>query len=204
MATDNVPSENELINQLLAGDERAFRRIVQEYNGMMVYLARSIVGEAIADEVAQESWLAVIRALPKFERRSSLKTWILRIVSNTAKSRLRHESRKINVDFEGSDDEAIDPTHFNRRGHWQNPPHMWHADTPEAILASDELRNAINGSLTKLPPLQLATVVLRDMQGMDMESICKILDISESNGRVLLHRARSQLRETIDDFQGKR
>ena len=145
--------------------------------------------------------MAVVRALPKFERRSSLKTWILRIVSNCAKSRLRHESRNINVDF-SDDNNMIDPAHFKSDGHWQTPPTIWHADTPDAILASGELRAHIDNTMRQLPPLQQAVIALRDMQGMDMESICKILEVSESNGRVLLHRARSQLREAIDQFQG--
>ena len=203
MATDKLPSEDELIPKLLAGDEHAFTQVVRAYNGFMVHLARTIVGEAIADEVAQEAWMAVIRALPKFERRSSLKTWILRIVSNCAKSRLRHESRSISMDFSDDNSAMVDPAHFKRDGHWQTPPNVWHADTPDAILASTELRELINESLKQLPPLQQAAITLRDMHGMDMESICKILEVSESNGRVLIHRARSQLREAIDQYQGK-
>ena len=170
----------------------------------MVHLAKSIVGEAIADEVAQEAWMAVIKSLPKFERRSSLKTWILRIVSNSAKSRLRHESRSVSMDF--SDEKftaVIDPSRFKKDGHWLAPPNIWHIDTPEDILASTQLREHIDHVFKMLPPLQQAAIALRDMQGMDMESICKILDVSESNGRVLLHRARSVLREAIDQFQGK-
>ena len=203
MATDKLPSEDELIPKLLAGDESAFAQVVRAYNGIMVHLARTIVGDAIADEVAQEAWMAVIRALPKFERRSSLKTWILRIVSNCAKSRLRHESRSISMDFSDDNSAMVDPAHFKRDGHWQTPPNVWHADTPDAILASTELRELINESLKQLPPLQQAAITLRDMHGMDMESICKILEVSESNGRVLIHRARSQLREAIDQYQGK-
>ena len=204
MATDKLPSEDVLIPKLLEGDEQAFSQVVLAYHGIMVHLARSIVGEAIADEVAQEAWMAVIKSLPKFERRSSLKTWILRIVSNSAKSRLRHESRSISTDF--SDEKfssMIDPSNFRSDGHWLIPPNTWHADTPEDILASTQLRKHIDHVFKMLPPLQQAAIALRDMQGMDMESICKILEVSESNGRVLLHRARSVLREAIDQFQGK-
>jgi RNA polymerase sigma-70 factor (ECF subfamily) len=204
LAIGNLPSEDVLIPKLLAGDEQAFSQVVQAYHGLMVHLARTIVGEAIADEVAQDAWLAVIKSLPKFERRSSLKTWILRIVSNSAKSRLRHESRSVSLDFtEESSVSMIDPSHFRSDGHWLIPPNIWHTDTPEAILASTELRKHIDDVFKTLPPLQQAVVTLRDMQGMDMDSICKILEVSESNGRVLLHRARSVLREAIDQFQGK-
>ena len=134
MATDKLPSEDVLIPKLLAGDEQAFSQVVQAYHGIMVHLAKSIVGEAIADEVAQEAWMAVIKSLPKFERRSSLKTWILRIVSNSAKSRLRHESRSVSMDF--SDEKftaVIDPSRFKKDGHWLAPPNIWHIDTPEDI-----------------------------------------------------------------------
>jgi len=201
---NDLPSEDVLIPKLLAGDEQAFSQIVRAYHGIMVHLARSIVGESIADEVAQEAWVAVIRSLPKFERRSSLKTWILRIVSNAAKSRLRHESRTISLDFADESATAmIDPSHFRSDGHWLVPPNNWHADTPDEILASTELRKHIDDVFKHLPPLQQAAVTLRDMQGLEMESICKILDVSESNARVLLHRARSAMREAIDQFQGK-
>ena len=203
MPTVKLPSEDVLITKLLAGDEHAFVQVVNAYHGIMVHLARTIIGDAIAEEVAQEAWIAVIRALPKFERRSSLKTWILRIVSNCAKSRLRHESRSINMDMSDTDSHMVDPANFKSDGHWLRPPHVWHTDTPEAILASGELRELIDHTLRDLPPLQQAAITLRDMHGLDMESICKILEVSESNARVLLHRARSQLREAIDQFQGK-
>ena len=199
----NLPSEDVLIPKLLAGDDNAFGQIVNAYNPIMVHLARSIVGEAIADEIAQEAWIAVIKALPKFERRSSLKTWILRIVSNCAKSRLRHESRSINMDLSDDTGNMVDPAHFKSARHWQVAPNRWYADTPDSILASTELREHIDKTLRQLPPLQQAAIALRDMQGMDMETICKILEVSESNGRVLLHRARSQVREAIDLYQGK-
>ncbi|NOZ53882.1 MAG: sigma-70 family RNA polymerase sigma factor [Gammaproteobacteria bacterium] len=169
---------------------------------MMIHLARSIVGDAIADEVAQEAWVAVLRALPKFERRSSLKTWIMRIVSNCAKSRLRHESRTVNYGTAIEEATAmLSSNHFDEHGHWATPPSVWHADTPEALVSSTELQHCINNTLDSLPPLQKSVITLRDIQGLDMESICKVLDVSESNGRVLLHRARSQVREAIDQHQ---
>jgi RNA polymerase sigma-70 factor (ECF subfamily) len=203
LSRKNTPSDDELIPQLLKGDETAFVRAIDAYNGVMVHLARSIAGDAIAEEVTQEAWMAAIKALPKFERRSSLKTWLLRIVSNCAKSRLRHESKTVNLgDYGDQDSGMIDPSHFKKSGMWKSPPSVWDADTPEALLASAQLRKHIDASLRALPPLQQAVIALRDMQGMDMESICKILEVSESNGRVLLHRARSHLREAIDRFQG--
>jgi len=202
LANDNPPSDDELIPLLLNNDETAYKQVVKAYHGIMIHIARSIVGDAIADEVAQEAWVAVLRALPKFERRSSLKTWIMRIVSNCAKSRLRHESRTVN--FDNPIDETapqLNPGHFNTSGHWTTPPSVWHADTPEALVSSTELQHCINNALDSLPALQKSVITLRDIQGLDMESICKVLEVSESNGRVLLHRARSQIRETIDEHQ---
>lgn len=195
-------SDDELIPRLLAKEESAYILAVKTYHGIMVHLARNIVGDAIADEVAQEAWLAVLKALPKFERRSSLKTWILRIVSNCAKTRLRHESRTVNyADLGTESDNMISASHFNQQGRWQNPPSVWQHDTPDALLANEQLRQCIDSALNDLPPLQKAALTLREIQGLDMESICKILEVSESNGRVLIHRARSQIRVAIDEFQ---
>lgn len=197
---ETLAGDDELIPRLLAQDEKAYGQVVAAYHGLMLHLARAIVGEAIADEVVQESWLAVIRALPRFERRSSLKTWLLRIVSNTAKSRLRHESRSVNLDEALGSESGMDPARFRGDGHWARPPAMWHADTPEELLSSRELRACIDGALRELPPMQRAIIALRDMQGMEMETICKVLEVSESNGRVLLHRARSRIQAAIEEY----
>ena len=201
MAAPSLPSDDILIPKLLAQDEQTYIQVVQAYHGLMVHLARAIVGSAIADEVAQEAWVAVLRALPKFERRSSLKTWILRIVSNTAKSRLRHESRTVKLGDTVDDTPIIDPARFKPNAHWANPPVTWHAETPDALLASTELRACISTALDSLPPIQRAAVTLRDMQGLSMENICKVLDVSESNGRVLLHRARSHIQRAIEEHE---
>lgn len=200
MASARLPADDELIPRLLAKDELAYKQLVTAYHGLMVYLAKTLVGEAIADEVAQESWVSVMKALPKFEQRSSLKTWILRIVSNTAKSRLRHESRSISLEDILGEKAIVDPGRFESSGHWANPPAMWHGDTPDALLSSEQLRECINQALTSLPAMQQATLSLRDMQGMDMEIICKILEVSESNARVLLHRARSRVQHAIEEY----
>ena len=202
MANLSLPSDDELIPKLLENDETAYKQAERAYHGIMIHVARSIVGDAIADEVAQEAWLAVFKSLPKFERRSSLKTWILRIVSNCAKSRLRHESRTVNFDdYILESGPMIDGNHFDERGHWSNPPATWNVETPEALVSSTELQKCIHNALNDLPPPQRAVVTLRDIQGLDMETICKILEVSESNARVLLHRGRSRIREAIDEHE---
>jgi RNA polymerase sigma-70 factor (ECF subfamily) len=198
-----LPPDAELIPRLLEHDEAAYTAAVKAYHGLMLHLARAIVGDAIAEEVVQEAWLAVLKALPRFEGRSSLKTWILRIVSNTAKSRLRHESRTVSLEDADDDQPIVDPSRFRKNGHWSQPNSTWHADTPDDLRASGELRDCIKDVLASLPIQQRVAITLRDMQGMDMESICKILEVSESNGRVLIHRARSRIQAAIEEYQNK-
>jgi len=196
-------NEQELIEKLLAGDEHAYRYVVQAYHNNMMYVAKSIVGPAIADEVIQESWISILKALPKFEGRSSLKTWVLRIVSNSAKSRLRKESRSVAMG-DASDLEmlSLPADRFHENGHWTAPPKQWNMASPDELLSSEELRDIIYKTMDKLPPIQQSIVSLRDMEGTPMEDICKILDVTESNSRVLLHRARAKIWLEIERYQG--
>jgi len=192
-------NKQELIPKLLDKDADAYRYAIKTYHKSMLYVATAIIGDSIAEEVVQEAWVAVIKALPRFEGRSSLKTWILRIVSNGAKTRLRKESRMVAMgDANDMEISAISSGRFNANGTWQTPPSAWQAETPESLLASDQLREKIENTLDQLPDMQKTVLVLREMDGLEMEEICKILDISESNSRVLLHRARTRLWETID------
>lgn len=193
--------ESTLIARLIAGEENAFREAVTLFQSNMLYLARSMVGDAIADEVVQDAWVSILRALPKFEQRSSLKTWILRIVSNAALTRLRKENRLVQFG-EISDLESgmLSNDRFKTNSHWASPPIIWDQSTPEEILQSGQLKQALNQAIDKLPPIQQAIVNLRDMQGMEMEEICKILEITESNSRVLLHRARTKLWQVIEKY----
>ncbi|MDH3326526.1 MAG: RNA polymerase sigma factor [Gammaproteobacteria bacterium] len=195
--------EQILIKRLLNGDENAYRDVVTDYHSSMLYVARAIVGTAIADEVVQEAWVSVIKALPKFEGRSSLKTWILRIVSNNAKSRLRKESRHFSAG-DAADLEIIGmpQERFSDNGHWAVPPSRWNIESPDELLTSDELQSCIRQAIDKLPAIQQTILSLRDMDDMSMEEICKILEISESNSRVLLHRARTKVFLAIEKFQG--
>lgn len=200
----NGIDEELLIKRLLAGDEQSYRQLVKSCHAAMYSFARAIVGDGIADEVVQEAWLAVIRALPGFQRRSSLKTWILRIVSNTAKNRLRKESRLAAMeDIEGLLAMDDRPEPYDQRGHWLPGagPASWHHVKPDDILATEQLCGRLQDTIATLPPLQRAALTLRDMEGIDFADICKILDVSESNVRVLVHRARARLREVIDIYE---
>ena len=165
----------------------------------MQAVAYAIAGPIIADEVVQEAWLSAIKALPKFEGRSSLKSWLIRIVANEAKTRRRKENRSVSLEAI-QDTWATDPR-FSENSHWKNPSSQWHADTPEDLLVADELKNCIEKNMLKLPENQLAALRLRDAGGLSMDELCNILEVSSSNVRVLLHRARDKVLRVIDHFQ---
>jgi len=190
--------EKTLILQLIDGDQAAFEYIVSEYHNIMLSIARAIVGEAFADEVVQEAWISAIKALPKFEGRSKLKTWLLHIVSNGAKSRIRRENRMVSLD-EGW--ESVSSDKFDPSGHRLDNVYPWEEATPEALLANDQLQTIIEETFQQLPALQRAALTMYDMEGIKMDEICNILDVSTSNVRVLLHRARTTLHHSIEKYQ---
>ena len=173
----------------------------------MVAVARPIVGESWAEEVAQEAWVSIFKALPKFQERSSLKTWIFTILKNEAFSRYRKESKTVSLDAQTDTDqqdkrlnEWIDGA-FNSDGHWQKAPVDWGLSSPEALLQEEQLQECIEHTLALLKPEQKAVFLLRDQEQLDMEEVCNILEISHSNARVLLHRARMKLFQVIDHYQ---
>jgi RNA polymerase sigma-70 factor, ECF subfamily len=184
--------EAELVRQLLSHDEHAFSLVVRAYQGKMLRLARALVGEALAEEVVQETWLAVLKALPDFEGRARLKTWILHILCNIAKSQLRREARSART-TQWWDDGPPGEARFDANDQWRSPPCPWQEETPEALLKAEELRQCIESAIAALPPAQQAVLTLRDLEGLAMDEICNILEISPTNGRVLLHRARARL-----------
>ncbi|MFT5719872.1 MAG: RNA polymerase sigma-70 factor (ECF subfamily) [Motiliproteus sp.] len=167
----------------------------------MLGLARSIVGMAVADEVVQEAWLSVYKALPKFEGRSSLKTWILRITANEAKSRLRRESRYVSLEAISGGETELLPGRFHDDGHWSVPPSSWHDEGPDALLTNAEMGECIESTLSGLPESQQAVFKLKELEDYSFADLCNILDISASNARVLLHRARISLYAKIEHFQ---
>lgn len=191
-------NEKRLIKDLIRGDQHAFEQVVSEYQNIMISVARAIVGEAFADEVVQDAWISAIKALPKFEGRSSLKTWLLHIVSNGAKSRVKRENRHSSLD-EGW--QAVSSDKFDNSGHRYDDVLPWEQATPDALLANDQLQSIIEETFQKLPAQQRAALTLYDMEGIKMEEICNILDVSSSNIRVLLHRARTTLHQSIEKYQ---
>lgn len=195
-------TEAELVERLLTQEEAAYVLVVRMYHASMLRFARSLVGTTLAEEVVQDTWLALLKSLPGFEGRSSLKTWIFSILGNLAKSRLRSESHRIAIDPAAyPDDPTVHEERFDADGRWLLPPIPWHAETPEALLNAEQLGLCLEQVLARLPPLQQAVLTLRDREGLKMEDICNILTLSATNGRVLLHRARVSLHSAIERYE---
>jgi RNA polymerase sigma-70 factor, ECF subfamily len=193
-------NDNELVARIKAGQLEAFEILVKKYHSKLISVARSFVGQAFADEVVQDSWEAAIKSIDRFEERSSLSTWLTQIVINRSKTRVKRENRQVSLDEGWQDPEA---EAFNQSGRWSAPPQSWHEETPEGLLSSDQLKNLIIETIESLPEKQRAVITLHDIEGFGFDEICNILDVSQSNVRVLLHRARLTLRKVIDEYQQK-
>ncbi len=187
--------ETELLQRLRAGDESAFTALVERHHASMVRLARGYVrNDAVAEEVAQEAWLGLLRGLDGFEGRSSLRTWLLRIVVNRAISTGIRERVHLPV----RDDELEDDNgRFSQDGWWVTPPAHW-ADEALDRMVAPQLAARIKEFIGELPESQQAVVTLRDVDGLTSEQVCSVLGISEGNQRVLLHRGRSRLRSRLE------
>lgn len=197
----NSSAEALLLDRLRAGDELAFAELVKRLQGSLLRLARTFVSDAgAAEEVVQDTWMGVVKGLPAFEGRSSLKTWIFRILVNRARTRGARDGRMVNFsmleDREGG--ESFLEERFSKDGRWAHPPSMWEEQDPEDILLRRELVTVMREAIARLPPAQRAVVTLRDMEGVDPTEVCNILTISETNQRVLLHRARTQVRRALE------
>ena len=194
-------SDSDLLGRLLAGEQAAYCELVARYQGAMRAVAYAIVGSRHADEVVQDAWFAVVRNLAGFQGRASLKTWLLTITANTAKTRLKHNRREVLLDDLPAPHGTVGDERFADDGHWLLAPHAWHQDSPEALLTEDELCQCLEHTLTSLSELQASVLVLRERQGLELEAICNLLDISLSNARVLLHRARLKIFATLEHFE---
>ncbi|MGC8512083.1 MAG: RNA polymerase sigma factor [Acidimicrobiales bacterium] len=198
--------DDETLKALKAGDEGAFRDLVSAHHQAMVRLAKSYVSsEAVAEEVAQDTWMAVLRGLDGFEGRSSLKTWIFSVLVNRARSRWRSELRSLPLsELTGEQDRGrtVDPERFLGpgdpfEGAWRKPP-VRVSSIPEEHVLNDEIRRVVDEEISKLPLLQQQVVTLRDVQGWPSQDICAVLGLTDNNQRVLLHRGRSRLRAQLE------
>jgi RNA polymerase sigma-70 factor (ECF subfamily) len=201
-----LDDEERLCSALLGGDEAAFAALVQQHHSSLMRLAMVYVrNRAVAEEIVQETWLGVLRGLERFERRSSLKTWIFRILVNTARTRFARENRSVPFSSlgDGADDFAelsVEADRFND-GHWSSPPRAW-SEIPETRVLSQEMCTVIDEAIAALPRTQAEVITLRDVGGWSSREVCVLLDISEANQRVLLHRARSKIRAALERYLG--
>jgi RNA polymerase sigma-70 factor, ECF subfamily len=192
--------DDELLEGLRAGDEEAFVALVGRHNHALFFVARSFVpSDAIAEEVVQDTWMAVVRGVSKFEGRSSIKTWLVKIAINRARSTGVRESRALAL---SSSEAAVDPNRFDTNGEWITPPEYFMEDAEDRVVAG-WLSERIRSSLEDLPESQRQVVTLRDIEGLDSKEVCQLLEISEVNQRVLLHRGRSRLRQDLETKFGR-
>lgn len=203
----NFGDDDVLVAALRRGDEPAFTWLLDRYSAPLARVARSYVStSAAADEVVQETWLAVITGIDRFEQRASLKTWLYRIVTNVARSRGVKDQRTVPfASFQSEVDTAepaVDPDRFQSMrdrapGHWAAPPLAWDEE-PEGRLLSSETLAVVNTAIDALPVGQQTVIRLRDIEGWSSADVCNALDVSENNQRVLLHRARSKVRGALE------
>jgi RNA polymerase sigma-70 factor, ECF subfamily len=203
-------SDGRLVAGLRAGDESVFAELIDAYGEAMLRIATGVLSSsAVAEEVVQETWLAVFTGVHRFEGRSSLRTWIFRILMNTANTQRTRDARTLpfsDLGPELSDDEpAVDPErflpadHHRWPGQWSSPPQPWQSDPESRVLAAETLQ-VVRGVLDTLPMGQRTVVTLRDVQGWTSEEVSEVLGLSRGNQRVLLHRARSRLRAALEEW----
>lgn len=206
--TARTPSDAQLVESLLAGDQLAFRDLVLSMNGALLRMAEQFVAtRSVAEEVVQDTWLAVVKGLHRFEARSSLRTWIYRILMNIARSRGAREHRVVPfssvvaVANNGRGDADVEPSRFLSdgvlSGHWRSPPATFRS-LPEEQLSSKETTRVVEDAIRQLPPNLQRVVWLRDVEGWTADEVCDALELTETNQRVLLHRARSKVRSALE------
>jgi RNA polymerase sigma-70 factor, ECF subfamily len=199
-----LPSDDVLLERLRTGDEDVFALLLDGWSGGMLRVARSFVStEESAAEVVQETWLAVIEGIGRFQGRSSLKTWVYRILTNTAKRRGTREHKVVPMSSIDDQGPTVDPSRFRPAGdpfpgHWWDYPPAW--PSPEQGLLTTEVRAHLTQALAELPERQRLVVVLRDVEGCPYDEVCELLGITAANQRVLLHRARAFLRGRLEEF----
>ncbi|WP_432479880.1 RNA polymerase sigma factor [Nocardioides sp. GXQ0305] len=201
-------TDDAIVAGVRAGDEVVFARLLEEWSRPMLLLARSHVStDASAEEVVQDTWLAVIRGIDAFEGRSSLRTWVYRILVNTAKRRGTRESRTVPWSSVSAGDHSgptLDPSLFRDAddpypGHWRSFPRPWRGSDDDPALAG-EVRGRLRAALDALPDRQRVVITMRDVLGHTSDEVCELLSISAGNQRVLLHRARAAVRADLATY----
>jgi RNA polymerase sigma-70 factor (ECF subfamily) len=188
-----------LLKQLQSGDEEAFITLVNRHHDSMLRLARTFVhSHALAEEIVQDTWVGALRGIDRFEGRSSLRTWLLAILVNRARTTGVREARSVPI---ADTEPAVDAARFNSAGAWSAPPEQWVEDV-ESRIGAAQLSGLIRSALEQMPERQRAVVMLRDVDGLQSDEVCQVLELSAANERVLLHRGRSRLRQALEDTIG--
>jgi RNA polymerase sigma-70 factor (ECF subfamily) len=201
--------EDQLIARLRRGDEGAFDELVNQHHSSLIRMAMGYVADReVAEEVVQDTWMAVIESLSRFECRSSLRTWICGILIHKAKDRgvreKRHTTFSAFESYDDDNDEAVDPSRFQQTGewagHWAFPPQPWDDRTPEKLLASKQAVDCMQRAIETLPATLKEVLILRDVEGVEAKEVCEILNITETNLYVRLHRARERVRVAVETY----
>lgn len=209
--TQNVTDDDaQLIEAIKRHDEVAFAKLVERYQATLLRIALVYAGDrAVAEDIVQDAWVGVLAGIAKFEGRSSFRTWLFRILVNRARTRAGREGRTI--PFSALADGGLEsnaPSVPARRfcgsdsewaGHWSVPPNAW-GSSPEEQLLARETQDLISRELVRLPPAQREVITLRDVNGWSAEEVCNVLGLTETNQRVLLHRARSRVRASLESY----
>jgi RNA polymerase sigma-70 factor (ECF subfamily) len=204
-----LTDDAQVVHALRAGDEDVFAALMRQYQSSLRRVAQIYVtSSAVAEEVVQETWIGVLTGIDRFEERSSLKTWIFRILTNIARTRAQREGRTLPLSALQRPDRvpeaAVEPGRFRDSqdaawpGHWASPPQAW--NTPEDSLLSTEVRAVIGEAIERLPAPQRAVISLRDVEGWSPDEVCNALGVTDTNQRVLLHRARSKVRRALENY----
>jgi len=209
MESASAKPDDRLLERLRSGDEQAFTQLVEEWSPMLMRLALAHVpSRAVAEEAVQDTWVAVLHGIDRFEGRSSLRTWVISILLNKSRTQGERERRILPFSLlrrreeEGRDEPSVPPDRFQGRrgeapGQWARPPLEW--ASPEETLASDATRSALLEAIAALPPRQRDVITMRDVLGLSSEEVRNALEVSETNQRVLLHRARSKVRAALEE-----
>ena len=200
---------DQLTARLKQGDEGAFDELVNQHHSTLIRMAMGYLADReVAEEVVQDTWMAVIESLNRFEGRSSLRTWICGILIHKAKDRgvreKRHTTFSAFESYDDDNDEAVDPSRFQQSGewagHWAFPPQPWDDQTPEKLLESQQAVNAMNNAIEALPATLKEVLILRDVEGVEAKEVCEMLKITETNLYVRLHRARERVRAAVETY----
>jgi len=194
-----LEEQEALIDRLRKQDEQAFAEVYKIYSSSLLRLSMSIVrNKSTAEDLVQETWVSVLRSIDRFEGRSSFRAWIFTILVNKARTRLRRDNRLVAFD-EGGPDSGLDAG-FDGRGKWAQMPALWDNVTAERIVEGRSLLAHVNAIIDELPPAQRAVLIMRSQGDLEPGEICALLDLSDGNMRVLLHRARQSVRLALDQL----